>query len=47
MKFFKWAYDKEWDAIVLLTEYAVSENITQATALSRTRNSTMADKAIP
>jgi len=35
IKFFKWAYDKQGSTMVLLTEYAISENISQAEALAR------------
>lgn len=34
MKFFKWAYDKIGSANVLLTEYIIKENISQAEGLS-------------
>jgi len=35
IKFFNWAYNKEGTAQVLLTEYAVFQNITQAEALAQ------------
>jgi len=35
MKFFKWAYDKKDTREILLTEYAISEGLSQAEALSR------------
>ena len=34
-KFFKWAYNKHNSAIVLLTEYAISEKMSQAEALAQ------------
>ncbi len=35
MKFFNWAYNKNGTAQVLLTEYAISQNISQAEALAQ------------